>query len=122
MRNKDELAPLESRGWTRADAYLGAMARHRTERRKREPRHPRTQTDEPHFLLSTLPFLLLMGALIVIAIGLFAAAWPGAQPSRQPRPEIAQVNLAPTATGSVDIVMRPRALQARKPRSERPRS
>ena len=36
MKNKGELAPPELRRWTRVDDYIGAMARRRTERRKRE--------------------------------------------------------------------------------------
>ena len=41
---------------------------------------PRTQTDQPHFLLSTLPFLVLLGALALLAALIFVAAFPGSQP------------------------------------------
>jgi hypothetical protein len=84
MKNKGELAGAESESWTRAEDYLGAMARHRTARQKREPIKRRTQTDEPHFLLSTLPFLLLMGALLVIAVGMMIMAWTIIEGAPQP--------------------------------------
>lgn len=85
MKNKEELAPPKStRAWIRPDDYVVALAQRRTARRKRKA-GPRTQTDEPHFLLSTLPFLILMAALLVITVGIVSAAWPGDQPQPQPR-------------------------------------
>jgi hypothetical protein len=87
MKNKGELAPPESSGWTRAEDYLSAMARRRTERRKREPK-PRTQPESPRLLLSTLPFLALIAALAVLAVGIMITAFPGSQP--QPRPSPAE--------------------------------
>ena len=113
MKNKGEL-DVESRSWTRPDDYLGVFARRRTARKQREPIRRRTQTDEPHFLLSPLPFLLLFGALIVIAVGFFSLAWSGSQPARQQRIEVVQRDLRPGPDDSFEIVMRPRAVAAQK--------
>ena len=80
MRNKGQLAPPESERWTSADDYIGALARRRTERKKREPRLERTQPEAPRLLLSTVPFLALLAALAVLAVAIMAVAWPGSQP------------------------------------------
>lgn len=70
--------------WTRPDEYIGALARRRTARRSRGDKiRPRTQPEAPRFALSTLPFLVLFGALLLIAVGIMIAAWPGG--SSQPR-------------------------------------
>ena len=86
MKNRGELAPSESLDWTRVEDYLSAMARRRTERRRREPKI-RTQPEAPRLLLSTLPFLVLLAAMAVLAIGIMVIAFPGTQP--QPRPPAA---------------------------------
>jgi anti-sigma factor RsiW len=85
MKNKGELAPPEPLRWTRADDYLGVMARRRTARRQRE-RGPRTQPESPRLLLSTIPFLALIGALAILAVGIMIIAWPGNQPQPAPKP------------------------------------
>ena len=85
MKNKGELAPSESNRWTRIDHYLGAMARRRTSRRRREP-ILRTQPDEPRALLSTVPFVGLLAALAVLAASIIIIAWPGSQPPAKPQP------------------------------------
>ena len=94
MKNNGELAPPSPvKAWTTPDEYLGAMARRRTERRRREGRKgPRTEPEVPRFLLSTLPFLVLMAALMIITVGIVAAAWPGAlpQPRSQAQQDVAQ--------------------------------
>ena len=78
MKNKGELASQSpAKAWTTPDDYLGALARRRTARRKREPSEPRTQPEAPRFALSTLPFMVLMAALMVITVGIAVAAWPG---------------------------------------------
>ncbi len=87
MKNKGELAPPEPRRWTRADDYLGAMARRRTARRKREGAS-RTQPESPRLLLSTIPFLALIAALAILAVAIMVIAWPGSQP--QPKRQLAQ--------------------------------
>ena len=79
MKNKGELAPPEPRRWTRADDYLGALARRRTARRKRESTS-RTEPESPRLLLSTIPFLALIAALAILAVGIMVIAWPGSQP------------------------------------------
>jgi hypothetical protein len=84
MKNKGELAPAEFRRWTRADDYLGAMARRRTARRSREGQ-PRTQPESPRLLLSTIPFLALIAALAIMAVAIMVIAWPGSQPQPQLR-------------------------------------
>ena len=84
MRNKGELAPPEPRRWTGIDDYLGAMARRRTARRKREA-GPRTQPENPRLLLSTIPFLALIAALAILAVGIMVIAWPGSQPQPPPK-------------------------------------
>ena len=73
-------------GWTSPDAYLGALARRRSFRRAREDKR-RTQPESPRLLLSTLPFLALMGLLAVLVIAIAIIAFPGSQP----RPKAAQV-------------------------------
>ena len=51
----------------------------------REPSEPRTQPEAPRFSLSTLPFLVLLAALMVITVGIAAAAWPGGLSQAQQR-------------------------------------
>ena len=76
----------EARPWTRIDEYVVSLARVRSARRAGSPK-PRTQPEEPRFVLSTLPFLLLMGALLVMAFAVFLVAWPGSRPEKQPQLE-----------------------------------
>ncbi len=82
MKNKGELAPIESRRWTRAADYGGVFALRVTARRKREPVH-RTQPEEPRLWLSTLPFLALIGGLALLAVGIMVIAFPGNQPQHK---------------------------------------
>jgi hypothetical protein len=91
---KDGLAPPPERTWTQIDDYLGALARRRTARRSREGGR-RTQSDEPRFSLSTLPFMLLIGALLVITVGIAVIAWPGSQPAPVNRIEPREIGKAP---------------------------
>ena len=79
VKHKGELAPPQPRRWTRADDYLGAMARRRTARRKREA-GARTEPESPRLLLSTIPFLALIAALAILAVAIMITAWPGNQP------------------------------------------
>ena len=95
MKNKGELAPPEPRRWTRVDEYLVAMARRRTARRTREPLQLRTQPEAPRLLLSTIPFLALIGALAIMAVAIMVVAWPGAQPRAQQRPAPREHGIAP---------------------------
>jgi len=79
VKHKGELAPPEPRRWTRADDYIGALARRRTARRKRET-GGRTEPESPRLLLSTIPFLALIAALAILAVAIMITAWPGSQP------------------------------------------
>ena len=84
MKDKGDLAPGKE-PWTRPEEYVEALARRRTARHSRgEKMRPRTQPEAPRFSLSTLPFLVLFGALLLIAVGIMIAAWPGghSQPNR----------------------------------------
>jgi hypothetical protein len=84
---KERLAkspPSPASKWTSIDDYFAALARRRTARRSREPK-PRTEPEVPRFTLSTLPFLLLLGGLAILAVLIIIAAWPGNRP--QPRPK-----------------------------------
>jgi len=72
-----------ARRWTRIEDYLVVFGRRRS---SRPPLAPRTEPEEPRFVLSTLPFLLLIIALFVIGAAMMVLAWPGSQP--QPRPHI----------------------------------
>jgi ABC-type uncharacterized transport system YnjBCD permease subunit len=74
--------------WTRPEDYLGAMARKRTFRRTRR-RDGRSEPDSPRLLLSTVPFLALLGLLGVLAVAIMVMAFPGSQP-QQKTPQLAQ--------------------------------
>ena len=91
---KQGLAP-PSEHWTRIDDYLGALARRRTARIKREPKLRRTQPEAPRLLLSTLPFLALIAALAVLAVAIMIAAWPGTRPQPQLRSPQHEQGFAP---------------------------
>lgn len=93
MKNKGDLAQPESQKWTRPDDYLGAFALRRTARRKRDaPR--RTEPETPRLLLSTIPFLALLAAMAILAVGIMIVAWPGGQPQATPRPVAQQQGVA----------------------------
>jgi hypothetical protein len=84
----DDRSPArdEARPWTRIDDYVVSLARARSARRARAPK-PRTQPEEPRFLLSTLPFLLLMTAMLIVTLAIFLIAWPGNRPQPQQKVE-----------------------------------
>ena len=84
----------EARPWTRIDEYVVALARTRNARRAHALK-PRTQPEEPRFILSTLPFMLLMAALLVVTLGIFLVAWPGGRPEQQPKVEAREQGVAP---------------------------
>lgn len=69
-----------SRKWTRIEDYLVRFGR-----RSPPPLAQRTEPEEPRFILSTLPFILLMLGLVAITAGIMVLAWPGNQPHVQPR-------------------------------------
>lgn len=69
--------------WTRPEDYLGAMARKRSSRRERRSRN-RTEPESPRLLLSTVPFLALIGMLAILAAAIMVIAFPGTQPEVKP--------------------------------------
>jgi len=75
--------------WTRPEDYLGAMARKRTFRRTRLRRDGPSEPDSPRLLLSTIPFVALLGLLGVLAVAIMIVAFPGTQPQAKP-PQVAQ--------------------------------
>ncbi|HEX3422235.1 MAG TPA: hypothetical protein VHS33_02375 [Sphingomicrobium sp.] len=75
--------------WTRPDDYLEALALKRTFRRKRRG-HERTEPESPRLLLSTVPFLALLGLLGILAVSIMVAAFPGSQPEAKALPPIAK--------------------------------
>ena len=86
MMKDERLAPSHQGSvWTRAEDYLIALARRRSARHQRGPK-PRTEPDEPRFMLSTLPFLLVLAALGVLAVAIMIIAWPGGEPRTKMRP------------------------------------
>ena len=84
----------EARPWTRIDEYVVSLARVRSARRAHSLK-PRTQPEEPRFILSTLPFLLLMAALMVVTLAIFLLAWPGGRPQQPPPVEAKEQGVAP---------------------------
>lgn len=72
-------SPAPDRAWTSPEAYVIALARKRSFRKSRGVR-PRTQPEKPRMLLSTVPFLLLIGLLAILAVGIMVVAFPGNQP------------------------------------------
>ena len=76
--NKDDVASRPpSRTWIRAEDYVEALVRRRGARRATGLK-PRTQPEAPRLLLSTLPFVALMGGLAVLTLAIIVAAWPQA--------------------------------------------
>jgi hypothetical protein len=83
---KQKLAhPERDEAWTKPDAYIEAMAFKRTFRRARQDK-PRTQPEAPRLLLSTVPFLALLGLLAILAIAIAVIAFPGNQPRPKAKP------------------------------------
>lgn len=74
--------------WTRAEDYLGAMARKRSFRRGQGRPH-RTEVESSRLLLSTVPFLALLSLLGILAVAIMVMAFPGSQPLAK-APELPQ--------------------------------
>jgi len=86
---RDGLTESPEGRWTRPEDYLGAMARKRTARRMRRRVDGHSELDSPRLLLSTVPFMALLGLLGVLAVAIMVIAFPGSQP--QPKaPQLAQ--------------------------------
>jgi hypothetical protein len=84
VKQKQKLEDRRPDGaWTKPEAYVVAMARKRTFRRTHDEK-PRTQPERPRLLLSTVPFLLLILLVGVLAVGIMVLAFPGNQPQHRP--------------------------------------
>jgi hypothetical protein len=77
--------PASGGAWTRPETYIGALALRRSFRRTRGEKR-RTEPESPRALLSTVPFLLLIGLLAVLAVAIMILAFPGSQPRQKPNP------------------------------------
>jgi hypothetical protein len=94
---RDGLTESPADRWTRAEDYLGAMARKRGFRRSRRAKD-RTEPESPRMFLSTVPFLALMALLAVLTVGIVIAAFPGAQPPSTPQ-QVAQKEMGVAPKG-----------------------
>jgi hypothetical protein len=90
MSEPDQLSPRKvaaPRDWTRLDHYLDLKRlRRRAGARYRQRNRPRTQPVEPRFSLGTLPFLLLMAAMGLLAVMIITIAMPGKPRAKRPAP------------------------------------
>jgi hypothetical protein len=85
VKEKQKLANPEPEGaWTRPETYVEALVRTRSFRRAHRET-PRTQPERPRLMLSTIPFLVLLVLLAVLAIAIMIIAFPGSQPIQKPR-------------------------------------
>jgi hypothetical protein len=90
VKGEEKIAsPPAGDGWTRPEAYIGALARKRGYRRSREDK-PRSQPIAPRPSLSTVPFAAILAVLAVLAVAIMFVAFPGNQPA--PRPKLAEVH------------------------------
>lgn len=74
--DEQRLSARAMRRWTRPDGYIDGLVRRRTRRGMRLPKRQRTEPETPRMLLSTLPFVALLGALGVLSVAIMIAAWP----------------------------------------------
>ena len=94
MSGKDDV-DTPARGWTRPDAYIGAMARKRSYRKAREDK-PRSQPVAPQAWLSTIPFAAILIVLAILTAAIIFVAFPGAQPTPKAQQPVAhQQGVAP---------------------------
>ena len=97
MSEKEDVAPpppRAERSWTRVEDYLDLQRLWRRSAAARRRRlEPRTEPEKPRLSLGLLPFLLLMGAMLVLAVMIILAAIPG-KPRPGQRSESAEVGTA----------------------------
>ena len=94
MKQKEKLASPEPQGaWIKPETYISALVRTRSFRRAHRER-PRTQPERPRLLLSTVPFLVLIALLAVLAIAIMVVAYPGNQPIQKPKPAAKEQGVA----------------------------
>jgi hypothetical protein len=85
VKEKQRVAsPAPGQPWTQPEDYIGAMARKRSFRRAHRET-VRTQPERPRLLLSTIPFVALIGLLAVLAAAIMIVAFPGSQPQQKPK-------------------------------------
>ena len=83
-----ESAPVR---WTRAEDYLAGFGRGRGARQRRaDARRPRTQPEAPRMLLSTVPFVVLIAVMGLLAVAIMIMAYPGSQPLPKAAPQAPQ--------------------------------
>jgi hypothetical protein len=71
-------SPAAARSWTKIEDYIRPLQRRSTHRLA--ALKPRTQPEKPAFLLTTLPFIALLGAMILLTAAIVVIAWPPSQP------------------------------------------
>lgn len=71
-------SPATARAWTSIEDYIRPLQR-RSAHRLRALK-PRTQPEKPALLLTTLPFVALLGAMILLTAAIVVMAWPPSQP------------------------------------------
>ena len=85
VKEKQKLVNPEPGGaWTRPETYVGTLVRTRSFRRAHREQ-PRTEPERARLLLSTVPFVVVIGLLAVLAVAIMILAFPGNQP--RPRPK-----------------------------------
>lgn len=92
--NDEHLAESRRAKWTSADDYVAAMARRLAARRGRIARR-RSEPEAPRFSLSTLPFVMLLGGLAILAVAIMMAAFPGFQPQHKVADTVREQGVAP---------------------------
>ena len=95
VKDRQKLASPEPEGaWVKPETYLSALVRTRSFRRAHREK-PRTQPERPRLLLSTVPFMLLIGLLGVLAVAIMIIAFPGNQPVQKAKPIGHEQGIAP---------------------------
>ena len=92
-----ELAPSPpAQQWTSIDTYLDGLLRRRIAARRLPKLRPRTQPETPDPLLSTLPFVALLGMLGMLFFAIASLALPQShQPPKRAAPAEQELGTAP---------------------------
>ena len=83
--------------WTRLEDYIDLRRfRRRTAARMKRAFRPRTEAPLRHWMISTLPFLLLMAGLAAMALWIMVFVATGmSEPDREPAPRPPELGTAP---------------------------